>query len=384
VNASISQHADLNRGCSRRLVLATLAASSGSVYSAPNEKIRIGRSLPLTGPFAEYADQRRIGSDMFISEINQKAGIYKRPIDITTLDDAYSSDRLKLNIQQFDEKLNVHALFGFLGPSLALNFDEIERRRIPLIAATTGASLRDPARSYIFPMRAGFAEETERIVKHVQTIGYRRIALMRQFGPLGDLGYQGYANALEKRGLQSVFNTSVQVNASNANEAASSLVASQCDAILCSMGAMQLAAVLKAYDQKGPRPAIFSFAAVNTSQLFSELGKAATGITVTQIVPSPWSAKYAVSREYRLACQVNKQRPTFYGLEGFLEAKLLVAGLTQAARNSKLDRAGIHLTFDKLGTVNLGNYEVTYAPNRRTGATYAELGIIKADGTVHL
>jgi hypothetical protein len=61
-----------------------------------------------------------------------------------------------------------------------------------------------------------------------------------------------------------------------------------------------------------------------------------------------------------------------------------VAGLMQAARNSKLDRSSIHSTFDKFGTVNLGNFEVTYAPNKRTGATYAELSIIKADGTVSL
>jgi branched-chain amino acid transport system substrate-binding protein len=369
---------------SRRALITSVASFSLPSISFGADTIRVGRSLPLSGPFAEYAKERQIGADLFFSATNKNGGVAGRLLDIITLDDAYSADRLKLNIQQLDEKDKVVALFGFLGPSVAANFGEIERRKIPLIAATTGPSLRNPIQNFIFPLRAGFAEETERIVKHAATIGYSRIVLIKQQGPLGDLGALGYSNALEKLNLKPVSISTIQVNGSDAVQVAQAIQNTKCDALLCAAGAVPLAALLKAIDKIGSRPSAFSFAAVNTSQLFAELGKSAAGITVTQIVPSPWSNKFSVAREYQQACQAAQIKPSFYGIEGYLEAKLLVTGLKQTSRASKLDRVGVHSTFDRLGTVDLGNFEVSYSPNQRTGSMYTELSIIKEDGTVRL
>ena len=367
---------------SRRALITIAASLSLSSFSFGADQIRVGRSLPLTGPFAEYAKERQTGADLFFSATNKNGGIAGRPIGIITLDDSYSADRLKLNIQQLDEKDAVVALFGFLGPSLGANFGEIERRKIPLIAATTGLSLRNPIQNFIFPLRVGFAEETERIVKHVATIGYSRIAVLKQQGPLGDLGALGYSGALDKHNLKPVSVSTIQVNGSDAGQAAQNIQNIRCDALLCAAGAIPLAALIKAIDKLGVRPSVFSFAAVNTSQLYAELGKLAAGVTATQVVPSPWSYKSAVSREYQRACQSAQIKPSFYGIEGYLEAKLLVAGLMQASRGPKLSRAVLHSTFDKLGTVDLGGFEVSYSPNQRTGSMYAELSIIKEDGTV--
>jgi ABC-type branched-subunit amino acid transport system substrate-binding protein len=80
--------------------------------------------------------------------------------------------------------------------------------------------------------------------------------------------------------------------------------------------------------------------------------------------------KYAVVRQYRKAVrEAGSMAPTLYGMEGFLEAKLLVYGLQKALVDSReVSREAIAAAFDRLGTADLGGYTVKYGPGDRTTA----------------
>jgi len=320
------------------------------------------------------------GARLFLDQINRAGGVAGQRVEIPTLDDVYDGARLNQNIAKLDDE-GVLAMFGTLGPGLAANLQEFPKRKLPLIAATSGFSLRNPPHTYIFPMRPGFAEETASIVKHVLTIGFKRIAIVRQEGPLGALGEAGYVAALDALKVKPAAVVTLKTDGSNAQAGAQALQDARCDCAVLSVAAPTFARMARHYGSLGKLPAAFSVSAINTTQLIAELGELAVGMGVCQVVPSPASHKFAVAREYNVAVkEAGAKRPTIYGLEGFLEAKLLVAGLQRAARSGPLTRAGIHKAFDTLGEVDLGGYRVSYSPGVRTGATYIDMTFIGTGG----
>lgn len=362
--------------------MAGLAMAGIPAIGRAAAEIRIGRSLPLSGPFAEYGQQRVAGADLYFESINKQGGIAGQRIALVTLDDAYDAARLKKNIATLDEREQVQAMFGTLGPGLAASLQEFPERKLPLIAATAGFSLRTPAHHYIFPMRPGFAEETAAIVRHITTVGFSRICIVRQEGPLGTLGETGYLAALKERGTKPVATVTLKTDGSDAAQGAQALLASGCDCAVLSVGAATLAKMVRAHVPLGKLPAMFSVSAVNTSQLIAELGERAVGIGVSQVVPGPTNSKYAVVREYAAAIGGSETVPSIYGLEGFLEAKLLVTGLQRAARGGGVSRATVTRAFDTLGEVDLGGYKVSYQPGVRTGSNFVDMTFIARGGKI--
>ncbi|MES2937928.1 MAG: ABC transporter substrate-binding protein [Pseudomonadota bacterium] len=370
---------------SRRTFVAALAGAAALPLHAraKGEPIRIGRSLPLSGIYGDYGRMRVAGSDLFIAQLNAGGGVDGRPVEVPTLDDVYDAARLKNNIAALDERERVLAMFGTLGPALAPNMHEFAERRLALIAATTGFSLRKVPQRYIFPMRPGFAEETAAIVQHVLTRGFTRVAVLHGDDAFGTLGRDGYAEALARAGIRPLATLVARIDGGNAAQVAAELKAADCQCVLLTMGAPTLGAVVRAYAPLGKLPAAFSVSAVNANLVIAELGERAEGIGISQVVPSPSNTKFPVVRDYLQALQAaGKGEPSIYGLEGYLEARLLVTGLQRASRGGVLTRESIARTFDTLGDVDLGGYHVSYAPGVRTGATYVDMTFIGAGGKV--
>jgi branched-chain amino acid transport system substrate-binding protein len=82
-----------------------------------------------------------------------------------------------------------------------------------------------------------------------------------------------------------------------------------------------------------------SFYAVNSgsAQMAKHLGPLAHGMVFTQVVPSPWERKTAITREYQE--EFAKQKPgrefSYGSLEGYVTAKALVAALRLAGRSRR-------------------------------------------------
>ena len=83
--------------------------------------------------------------------------------------------------------------------------------------------------------------------------------------------------------------------------------------------------------------------AVNSgaAQMASLLGPDAKGLIFTQVVPFPWAVGIPVVKEYQqaLARAAPGAEPSFSSLEGYVNAKVLVAALRAAGKD--LSRAGI-------------------------------------------
>ena len=127
---------------------------------------------------------------------------------------------------------------------------------------------------------------------------------------------------------------------------------------------------------------LYAFSPVDASVLTKELGKDASGLGISQIVPLPSSIQSKVAKEYMDALKdLGRGTPSFYGLEAFIEAKVLVAGLRRAGKDAG-DPEAVARALEGLGEYDAGGFIVNYSREAHRGGQFVELTVIGSRGTV--
>jgi branched-chain amino acid transport system substrate-binding protein len=84
---------------------------------------------------------------------------------------------------------NAHAFFGFGGgPVLEAALPLMTEARMPMIGSFTGADTTRGASPYMFHTRPAFNVEVEYVVRHMATLGYKKVAVVAIDRPIGTGG----------------------------------------------------------------------------------------------------------------------------------------------------------------------------------------------------
>jgi ABC-type branched-subunit amino acid transport system substrate-binding protein len=122
-----------------------------------------------------------------------------------------------------------------------------------------------------------------------------------------------------------------------------------------------------------------SLSMVGSRALSEALGKEGNGIVISQVVPSPWSPKFAIIEEYRKAMEKSGQKDLdFTGLEGFIVAKTFVEIIKHVGRD--LTREKFIAAAENLSVIELGNFPVRFSPTSREGSQFVDIVMIRKDG----
>ncbi len=360
-------------------LLAALLLPKGRVALAA-DRIVIGRSIALSGPLRISGEAKRDGADAYIRRVNARGGILGRAIEVVTLDDAYAPSTTVTNLRRLAAEHSPIAFLGLFGlPTSSAALPVLDQLRIPAIGLTSGASeLRTPFKQFVFPVRASFADEARKVVLHLKTLGISRIAVAYTDNAFGE-GVK--TTTLATIGDAGMGATAVGIDAagSNAPEAARRIVASDPQVVVLAM-ANQAAVALVAQLRKAPyRGAMYAFSAVDASIIGKQLGAEARGLAITRVVPPPNTVQVRVVAEYLSAVrELNGGAPSFFGLEGFLEAKVLVEGLRRAGPNPSA--TALIAGLESMRDYDLGGFFVSYQPRQHTGSTFAEIDVVNASG----
>jgi branched-chain amino acid transport system substrate-binding protein len=138
---------------------AAFAASAGSARAdnapgVPDTEIKIGQTMPYSGPASAYGVIGRTEAAYF-KMINEQGGINGRKINFITLDDAYSPPKTVEQIRRLVEDEKVAFLFQTLGtaPNLAIR-QYLNDNKVPQLFVSTGAAVfSDPEH---FPWTIGY------------------------------------------------------------------------------------------------------------------------------------------------------------------------------------------------------------------------------------
>ncbi|WP_374357131.1 ABC transporter substrate-binding protein, partial [Chitinimonas sp.] len=181
--------------CTLGAVIGLQAAAEDGVSATT---ILIGQSAPLTGSAKLLGVEMRDGASAYFSQLNASGGIHGRRVKLVSYDDGYEPERTIENTHKLIEQDKVFALFGYVGtPTTLAARDIFTDAKVPLFAPFTGAeALRAPFNRYLFHIRAGYSDETEKIVRHSLGLSLKRIAVLHQNDSYGRAGLVGVEAAL--------------------------------------------------------------------------------------------------------------------------------------------------------------------------------------------
>jgi branched-chain amino acid transport system substrate-binding protein len=253
--------------------------------------------------------------------------------------------------------------------------------KAPFFAPFTGAmALRQPFNRYAFHIRASYNDETELVVKQLTSLNQQKIAVFHQNDAYGKAGLDGVELALKTRNLKPVAQATVERNSVAVAAAVRTLVAAQPDAIVQIGAYKACAAFIREARAAGFGGTFFNVSFVGTQALADELGKDATGVVVSQVMPSPYNAARPVTREFLDAVKKGgaDYQSNFSSMEGYLAARVITEGL----KRGKPTRDGLIAGLETMGNDNFGGFHVSFSPADHVASKFVELSMLTGDGKV--
>ncbi len=349
-----------------------------------DEPIVLGMSAPMSGPNGAYGRQMREGVEAYFAKVNEGGGVRGHLLKLVARDDGYEVDRAVANAKQLITSDHAFALMAFYGSaSSAAVLPLLDTYSIPLIGTISGAEmLRDPPNPNIFHLRASYGDETAAIIRSLLTVGLKRIAVLYQDDAFGQAGLKGVKAALSQSKIELVAAASVPRNSVALEPAVAEISKAKPQAIVLVALAQASAAFVKQMKPVSEQTYFIALSPVGTDQLIADLGKdMARGIQVAQVIPHPWSDRTKIAREYKQTINhyAKGAEISYYGLEGYINAKLVTAALERAAPTFTRDALIKAL---RSGPFDLGGYQVNFPTGSNSGSHYVEISVIGADGRI--
>jgi branched-chain amino acid transport system substrate-binding protein len=368
----------------RHFSVAASAAALGSFHLARAQSetpIVLGQSAPFTGPAAQLGIQFYEGAKLFLDQYNAQPG--HRDIEIKPLDDGYEPDRCAANTRKLIDE-EAFALFGYIGtPTSLAALPLAVNAKIPFVAPFTGAmALREPFHRNVFHLRASYNDETALIVKQLTHLGLQKIAVFYQNDSYGKAGLDGTTLALAQLDLKPAALATVERNSVDVAAAVKTIVAAKPDAVVQVSAYKSCAAFIREARKAGYGGTFYNVSFVGTQALADELGKGGAGVVVTQVVPSPYYAANAITREFNDSVRKSSggTKANFSSMEGYLAAKVLTEGLRRAP--GKVTRDGLIAGLESIDRQQFGGFEVSFSSHNHVASKFVELSMITGDGRI--
>lgn len=365
---------------SLKIVLSLVAALLAPVAWG-EVPVRLGRVVVMTGPLAPYGLAKNAGSDLIYQRVNQAGGVKGRKLEIVSLDDEYDPKKTVQLTNQLVEDQSIVGLVGYVGvPTVGAVLELVEKSGIALVGPTSGTDdLRKPFKRYIFPIRASYTAEASRSVRHLTGVGLTKIAVVFQTNAFGEIGRDAYLEALKTGGVKPAAVLSIAPTGADAQSTADTLAKLNVQAILFSGFTKPAGALIQAIRKStSPGASVYALSAVDTTELLTALGSQAKGVVVSQVVPVPTLPTMPVVREYMKAATDAGQAPSFYGLQGYVEAKVVVEAIRRAP--GVLTRQSLVAALEALGELDVGGIVVKFSSNSREGARFVDLTVVGSEG----
>src|SRR6201987_5381756 len=115
-------------------------AESQSTPGVSDTQIKIGQTIPYSGPASSFATIGRTQA-AFYRMINDTGGVNGRKIDFVTLDDGYSPPKTVEQVRKLVEQDEVLLIFQPLGtPSNSAIHQYMNAKKVPQLFVATGAT----------------------------------------------------------------------------------------------------------------------------------------------------------------------------------------------------------------------------------------------------
>ena len=369
----------------RRTWIASVVLMAAATLAAAQETITIGQVAPLSGVLASTGHQMVLGGKVYFDAVNDAGGVHGAKIRTLVMDDGYKVDETLRLTKELVARPEVLALFGFAGTAnigKLLEDKVLAEAGIALVAPYTGGELlRKPFNPWIFHVRAGYADETEHMIKQLNTQGLTRVAVLYQNDAFGTAGLAGVESALQRRGRKLVASAGYERNTTDVDAAVKVIRGASPQAVIMVAVNKPAAAFAKQYRAAGGGGQLFNISVVDPAELVKLGGiENVRGLGISQVVPYPYQQTMPVVREFHEAMRkyAPKEEVNYTNFEEYLGAKVLVEALRRAG--PKPTRAKVMSALESINNHNLGGVRISYGPKERVGSRFVEVTVIGSQG----
>lgn len=363
------------------LLSLALALSAFSAAAQGGEPIVLVQTTALSGPLGDLGQELLKGAKVYFDALNARGGVAGRAVKLVAHDDAYDPKKTIEIVQGALARPDTFAFFGTFGtPNNEALIPMAQAAGVPVLTPYTGAgSVRGKGLQGVFNLRASYADEAERAVEHLNTVGIRQIALLYQNNSFGKEYLSAATAALEKRGIKPLLVLSVENDASDSGAAVDKLLATSPEAVLLGLAGKPAIESIRLISQRRRGLAMYGLSVLGTAGNLKALGAAGTGVALTQVVPFPSNASLPLVREYQQAMSAAGFTDySHQSLEGYANAKLVGEALKRTGKAPS--RAALLAALEEMRGVNLGGVTVTFGQGATSGSKFVELTMIDSKG----
>jgi branched-chain amino acid transport system substrate-binding protein len=231
---------------------------------------------------------------------------------------------------------------------------------------------------YLFHTRAGYDDEMNKIVDHVARLGYLRIALV-YLSDVGPANLAAMNAALAANKLNAVAVVGIDRNAEDFSAQVQQLLEAQPQLVVFISNAKPIVRIVKGMREKG-YGGQFATSSFSGSRVVTDLEKHAPGLIMIQVLPQPHRNHLRFHQSFHADLQAAAPgvKPNYTMLEGYIAARVLIAGLERAGPG--ITRARLAAALSSLPEQNFGGYRVRFGPDNHHGSRYVDLGVVTSSG----
>ncbi len=365
-----------------------LAAAAGAALGVPHLRAAvpktwlIGQSAPMSSVQGAVSMETTAGARLYFDQLNEKGGVHGRPIQLMSLDDGQDPKRTAENTQQLIAKGALALTLYRSTPSIAAALPLAAQAGVAFIGAQTGPTiLYEPAQAEVFNTRSRYKDEVTRAVKFFAELGYRRVGALVASDAFGHDVMTGLLPAIADVNAELVAQPTIDNRTADISQQVQVLRKAEPQVVLLVCNAKAAAEFVKAAKHAGSSATFVALSNTSSSSFVKDLGAAARGVVVTQVVPTPYSSRVRVVSDFRQTVQEKGALApalSHAALQGYITAKFIHEIIRRAGPGA--DRELLQQGSLSNGNFDLGDFALRFTPQNRQGSRLAELTVIGSDG----
>jgi ABC-type branched-subunit amino acid transport system substrate-binding protein len=338
-------------------------------------KVRVGATLPMTGPLATIGEDIKAALAAYFAEVNSQGGIYGRKLELVVEDSRGEAAENAHATRRLVEQHKVFSLVASFEPASGDTTNEFLRRsEVPLVGPVT-LSARLPAipNKFVFYLLPSFADQARALVDFIESKRAQnkqraglKIVVVHAGGELDQDALAGLKSQIKLHPIEIVAEHEYERGQLSQASTVKSLAAKKPDYIFFFGGGGDLLAFAREMERVKLDAGLLSSAVMAGREAFAlpESVSSRTYLSYSTSLPDPNNFAEFVTVMQRAG--VTLRNVAFQSI-AYAAAKVFVEGIKSSGR--ELSRASLVASLERLQDFNTGVAPpVTFGPNRRVGA----------------
>lgn len=356
-------------------------ARVATVQAGSTREIVIGHVAGFTGPVSKDANEMNAGAQVLIAAVNERGGFNGRMYKTVVADDEFKPvNTVKLTEEMRDKAI---ALLPTTGAANGAALVQANTLAIPLVGAVPASQgIREWQNPYMFHIRASDRDQTERILQQQITVGRTKVALLVPNNASGEQLARDAETYLAKRNIKLAVKAEFLLAGPKIDlEAGLKMLQNKDYQALIVFAPSPIAATaIKAVKTTNPGAQIYSLSYAADPSLIVKIAgeQLAHGVAIAQVMPRLDDQSVGIVKEFQANwAKFGKGAPSFYTLEGYIAARLIIDAVRRSQDPSS---EGVRRGLEKMNKYDLGGYVIDFSTMKHEGSRFVELSLISSSG----